>query len=729
MTDIAVHPKAQHKYLTFGVGLQSTRPIALPLPPGDRVQAVKFLIEQRPPLNESWWSVHLWKTRRSKNNWVGAHGFVVDIDYEDANGSHSTLPGELQMELLAFAEKIPGNLFHLTPRGCRVVYILNEPCVGAEVWKKLSTKIGQDVENALRPLCAGSEALSMDPKVQNDLGRLVYAPNASVNGEQRQAQIIVLRDTPYSEDEIAYTLPEILEADRKWNTDNLGVSEDWPENRGECPMCHHQECFGQAPSEEYKWFCFSANHHRDSGGCGTETVQGSVGSVLDLVAFQKGKSRVQVLFESGYLGKKKRSDTLGQQEVEDDEILEELLRNTAVVDGTTTAIHAISKRIYKLEAFRAAHPRQYNKWFIHEERRTIDSDKIVFAPGGCSPDEINLYTGIKTKPRLGDCSRIVEHVYNMCGYDIDLAHSLFCWLAWPLKYPGTKMSYSIVIHGGQGTGKSLFFERLMMQIYGLEYAIQIGQTELESHYTGWLSQKLYVVCNEVASSAAERKHSRNRLKSIITDKWFAIEEKFMPVRLEENHANLVFLSNEHQPVLPDMDDRRYQIIRFDKKEPCDYYDTLAKEIEENASEFYQYLLDYDPQGYAGAYAKPYNTEARELLIASSRTPIEQFVCEWQEGSLPFPYICCSVDDLWSAYRIWCKANGYFSGTKNTFGRGITLAPVGRECPLAVTTVGGKSIRYRAPTSPHSDESASRQIEMFREAYNEAYIDYNNRLKI
>jgi putative DNA primase/helicase len=318
----------------------------------------------------------------------------------------------------------------------------------------------------------------------------------------------------------------------------------------------------------------------------------------------------------------------------------------------------------------------------------------------------------------------------MCGYDAKLAHHMFCWLAWPLKYPGTKMGYSIVVHGGQGTGKSLFFERLMMQIYGLQYSIQIGQTELESHYTGWLSQKLFVVCNEVSSSAAERKLSKNRLKSVITDKWFSIEEKYMPVRTEENHANLVFLSNEHQPVLPDMDDRRYEIVRFDSRMDADYYVNLAAEIENGGAEaFYDFLLKYDTKDYMGAAEKPHITAAKEVLVSSSRTPHEQFLYEWKAGLTQFPYVSCAVDDFWNAYKIWCKEGGYFIGTKNGLGRTLSNHPMAKEVEQGMAIIDGNQTRIRLLKKGISDLSVQEQIKLFREAYNEAYINYNTRIKL
>ena len=46
---------------------------------------------------------------------------------------------------------------------------------------------------------------------------------------------------------------------------------------------------------------------------------------------------------------------------------------------------------------------------------------------------------------------------------------------------------ALVLHGAQGTGKSILFETIMRAIYGV-YMDVIGQYELDRRFTGWASQ-------------------------------------------------------------------------------------------------------------------------------------------------------------------------------------------------------------------------------------------------
>lgn len=722
--NIVAHPSAFVKYFIRSRGLKNTWFERVELP-DHSVQTFASLISE-PTDVEAWYTMNIWKgDKRSRTAWMGAHGIAIDVDY-CPDGIHSPVPDSTKVPI--DPASFGANLFHWTPRGFRVIFVFDRPWTGTvEAWQELVKGSEYFVKQALRD----HTAFVLDEKVTKDTARLVYAPNARVGGVQRSAEVLVVDREPTTFDSLStpgvWTLKDI------WNARNVHLAEDWPDSNGECPACGHNGCFGRLSNEETKWVCFSANHGTDSGHCGTDSGSVWVGSAIDLEANRQERSVLEVLDSGGYFLKSKTDKTVTaaeEQAIEEDPLFLKMLEDYVLIDGETKVYCVPANRFYTAEALSMAYPKFYKRWLQHPERRFMPMSRIVFKPQGCAPSEINLYRGLDTAPAPGKCEKIVAHVYNMCDYDPALAHHLLCWLAWPLQHPGAKMGYAVVVHGGQGTGKSLFFEHLMMkQIYGLRYGIQIGQTELESSFTGWLSQKLFVVCNEVSGSVAERKHARNRLKSLITDTHFAIDEKYMPLRTEENHANLVFLSNEHQPVLPEMDDRRYEIIRFDRKESADYYDALADEIKDGGSgAFLQYLLNYDTRDYRGTSEKPMVTAAKETLVATSRTAPDQFLAEWRAGDTQYPFVSCGIDDLWLAYRLWCKESGYYPGTKVTFGRTLVLSPFGKDIGLGTTMVDGKNTRYRKIEALDQGSYAD-QIRLFREEYNNAYVNYRTRTQI
>lgn len=679
--------------------------------------------------------------RRGARNWSMGHGFVVDLDYQNENAEHAAPPDTARMQMLdaVLEGKFSAHLFHETPRGCRLIIVLDEPVDNVDVWKAASRTVGKLMETVLKETALGTDHIgangyAVDTTVVSDCAKLIFLPNAIVHGTPRQADVVMLDDEPHPISRY-FRDTGFNEAVAKWNEDHAERADEWPSSNGECPLCGHDKCFNRVPDTDHRWACWSASHESDSG-VGVQHDNHWSGDILDLEAATRGKSRLQILLDDGYLSQRANGRPRGSQGAQranepppDANELNELLAHVALVDGTTTVIDDRTLTVVPKEAFSIRYPRSYQHWLTNPSRRVLHPSQIRFSPAGVREGEINLYRGLPLTPNPeASCARILAHIFLMCGQDALLAHDLTCWLAWPLQHPGQRVGYAYVVHGGQGTGKSMFFEQLMMRIYGPEHSIQIGQNELESKYTGWLSKKLFVVCNEVSTFANERKATKNKLKSLITDGVFTIEEKFMPIRMEENHAQFVFLSNEMQPVVPESDDRRYAIVEFDTKMTASYYEELVFEIQNGGAEaFYHYLLNYDFQGWDGQSAKPPMTEAKQELVSISRTPQEQFLAEWIHGELPFPYTACSAADLWHAYQLYCKMNGFGAGSRNLFGRYVTKRSGTVE---EKKRIGNQVVWLRVPHR-HSRDDAElmKSVGTFASAYGDTYAKFITRIKL
>ena len=56
------------------------------------------------------------------------------------------------------------------------------------------------------------------------------------------------------------------------------------------------------------------------------------------------------------------------------------------------------------------------------------------------------------------------------------------------------MQTALVVYGErEGTGKSMFFNAIS-KIYG-QYACSVNQNMVQSDFNGWVSKKLFVVCD------------------------------------------------------------------------------------------------------------------------------------------------------------------------------------------------------------------------------------------
>ncbi|MCK9386095.1 MAG: DUF5906 domain-containing protein [Nevskia sp.] len=278
----------------------------------------------------------------------------------------------------------------------------------------------------------------------------------------------------------------------------------------------------------------------------------------------------------------------------------------------------------------------------------------------------NMFGGWPTTPREGSCQMLLELLFYLCSKDgkaRDIYHWILCWLAYPLQHRGAKMHSAILIHGPQGTGKSRFFEAVA-DIYGT-YGRVLGQDALEDKFNAdWAEKKLFIVGDEVMAKV-EMYHVKNRLKGFITGSTIRVNPKNVAAHTEKNQMNIVFLSNERQPMILENDDRRHLVIWTPPKPDEDFFTQVNEEIDNGGiAALHHYLLNMDIGDFK-PWTKPPMTEAKQDLIDLGLSSEERFLREWQQLQVegrdgdPLPFVPCLGSHLYRAYESWCKGNGEF----------------------------------------------------------------------
>jgi putative DNA primase/helicase len=304
--------------------------------------------------------------------------------------------------------------------------------------------------------------------------------------------------------------------------------------------------------------------------------------------------------------------------------------------------------------------RPVTMWLRSEKKTVIARDRVVFDPAGKYDAEthVNLFRGLDVPPAAGDCTKLLGLLQFLCGEaGQDLApvtEWVLKWTAFPLQHVGAKMQTAIVMHGEEGAGKNLFWGAVS-DIYG-DHGGTITQMQLESQFNDWLSAKLFLVANEVVTSAHRRSHV-GLLKNLITEPRVWVNPKNLAARYEANHANLVFLSNELQPLQIGIRDRRYMVIHTPDALDRDYYAAAAAEARAGGiAALHQYLLDLNLGDFT-PHTKPIITEARNALIEIGLSAPQLFWQELKGGELGLPYTPALVEDVYKAFRAWCERNG------------------------------------------------------------------------
>jgi len=303
-----------------------------------------------------------------------------------------------------------------------------------------------------------------------------------------------------------------------------------------------------------------------------------------------------------------------------------------------------------------------NRWLASPRKRVIDPEQVVFDPTRSNDPEttVNLFRGLGIKPsREGSCELLLELLQYLCGEEkSDEAPAttwVLNWIAYMLQHVGAKMQTAVVMYGEEGTGKNMFWNSVR-GIFGRHGAL-ITQAELEDKFNTWQSAKLLVIANEVVTRA-EMSHHVGRLKNMITEAEVYINPKMVDQRYERNHMNMVFLSNELQPLKIGPRDRRYMVIRTPNTRPEEFYKRVGAEIAAGGvAALYQRLLDLDV-GEFNEHTKPIFTEAKRDLIEIGMAPSQLFWKDVKEGVLGLPYCPALVTDVYKAYTVWCARTGH-----------------------------------------------------------------------
>lgn len=350
------------------------------------------------------------------------------------------------------------------------------------------------------------------------------------------------------------------------------------------------------------------------------------------------------------------------------QLVDALRQRFALVYSTETAWDCAELMLVKVQAMRLAFGRQaVNLWLEPSaQRRMVLPNDLVFEPGQqVRPPQINMWAGLDLEPvpcqpaDVAPMLRLLRHLCSESGTpadDVDaVMHWVLCWMALPLQRPGAKMATAIVMHGAQGTGKNLFWD-LWRDLFGV-YGVTVGQTELEDKYNGWVSRKLAIIGDEVVSRQ-EMYHNKNRLKLVVTqEQKFPIRGMHMETRWESNHANVVFLSNESQPLALEERDRRYMVIYTPLEADAALYEAVRQfKAAGGAGKWLHYLLGYE-LGDFDQHTKPIMTRAKEDLIELGWKPPARFGHEWLNGFLDLKVQVCSAEQLYRVFRRWCDRSG------------------------------------------------------------------------
>jgi hypothetical protein len=216
-------------------------------------------------------------------------------------------------------------------------------------------------------------------------------------------------------------------------------------------------------------------------------------------------------------------------------------------------------------------------WIGSSQR--CDFDRIAFEPDGAPPRVHNLFAGFATKPKAGDCGRLLDHMHRViCGGDTALCEWLLDYLADIAQHPAQPKGTAIVMRGPQGAGKGQFAQ-YVRAVFAPYTSHLISPDLLIGRFNDHFSAKLIIYADE-ASWPGDRR-GIGKLKGLITEQRILVERKNVPAFEISNYARLFISTNEDWACPADIDDRRFVMLDIggSKRDDREYWNALSAERE------------------------------------------------------------------------------------------------------------------------------------------------------
>ena len=338
----------------------------------------------------------------------------------------------------------------------------------------------------------------------------------------------------------------------------------------------------------------------------------------------------------------------------------------------------------------------YNLFDILSDHRKINFHKTLdFIPylGDYKgdPDVFNIFQGYKfpyIQKEFDDVPELakpwVNHIIQaICSGDETMAKTVIQWFAHLIQKP-TQKSFSLIVLGKQGTGKSIMYD-IFRQCIGEDLAMQLSKlSDLTQTHNKIVQGRLLVNCNEATNYPSIS--DVNIVKQFITDKEFLVNPKGCPLYYVNNYSRLLITTNCRFPMRITPDDRRYLCIEMsDKfKNNDEYFKPMVDMLDNKQAltDLFNYLANYDISDFK--FNKPPMTAFKREIIGECVDDVYYWVKEiLEDGYIKIGNTVNisenkeSAQELHEIYCRWCdetmsKKLGYrkwakIIGTRDTAG--------------------------------------------------------------
>ena len=171
---------------------------------------------------------------------------------------------------------------------------------------------------------------------------------------------------------------------------------------------------------------------------------------------------------------------------------------------------------------------------------------------------INLHSPTDIRARKGDAAPWLEFLAYLIPKEPkeEERKQLERWCATLIARPDLRMGYAVLlISETQGIGKTTLASSILAPLVGVRNVGFASESDILSEFNDWVSNKQLVIVPEIYTSHSWK--SYQVLKSAITDKDLAVNQKFQRRYRVDNWAHILASSNSRKALKIEGEDRRW----------------------------------------------------------------------------------------------------------------------------------------------------------------------------
>jgi len=230
--------------------------------------------------------------------------------------------------------------------------------------------------------------------------------------------------------------------------------------------------------------------------------------------------------------------------------------------------------------------------------------------------------------------KLLTHILG--GQNLEVEH-FTNWLAYIFQNKKKAMT-AWVLQGVPGTGKGIFYTKVLRPLFGNEHVPMRALQNIEEQFNLYMRQALFLVVDEfhMASASSGTMKIADKLKNAITENTMTIRAMRSNQIELPNYTNFIFLTNRQDAIKIEEGDRRYNIaprqeLKLENVYPevIDGIDNIENELPTFAAILKHYKVNNK------LVRTPIANNAKAQMAQITMSVMEEFFAAIKHGNLDF----------------------------------------------------------------------------------------------